>query len=168
MSLHRPVCLLDQRDEYGRPIILFKFSNVKPDSSPCIFQDGMTTLKILFEVLGEVEEFLIRGIVLILDISGMGLNYLKVAPVEDVVKILKNGEKCVAMRMKGVHIVNVPPVLSFAYNLIMKHAQPKMRERIRFYKNFDEVDFIDKKHLPKEYGGTRPMAELLGECEENL
>lgn len=32
------------------------------------------------------------------------------------------------------------------------------------FKNFNELDIVEKKSLPKEYGGTTPMKELRREC----
>lgn len=38
----------------------------------------------------------------------------------------------------------------------------KLRERVKFYSNFDEIDVIEKKYLPKEYGGKVPLKEMTG------
>lgn len=149
------------RDKEGRPILFYRFANIKPDSSLCLLQDGFTALKCLFESLGEREDFLIRGIVHVMDISGMTPDYVKVIPMDDGIKILKNGEKCVATRFKGIHIVNVPFGLSYIANFLLKHCPQKIRERVKLYKNFDELDIVEKKSLPKEYGGTTPMRELM-------
>lgn len=51
---------------------------------------------LICEVLSEVEEFIIRGMVYIIDVSGMNGSYLKIMPVENAVKIAKNSEKCAA------------------------------------------------------------------------
>lgn len=44
----------------------------------------------------------------------------------------------------------------------MKAVSEKMRDRVKFYKSFDDENFnvIDKKCLPKECGGTIPMQEM--------
>lgn len=38
----------------------------------------------------------------------------------------------------------------------------KLKKRANLYSNFDEFKAIDKKHLPKEYGGKVPMREMIG------
>jgi hypothetical protein len=44
----------------------------------------------------------------------------------------------------------------------------KLKKRTRLYSSFDEFRAVDKKHgidpaiLPKEYGGTVPMREMIG------
>lgn len=58
------------------------------------------------------------------------------------------------------HVVNVPSALSFITNIALKNAPEKIRKRVKFYSSFDHLTIIDKKSLPKEYGGTIPMAEM--------
>lgn len=140
--------------------MLFRVRNLTPGSSPCLFQDCCTALKILSESLGEIEEFQIRGVNYILDVSGLTPAYLKIMPIENLIKICKNAEKCVTGRHKSFHIVNVPPALSYLVNLFLAYVPQKIKDRLKFYKSFDELSFIDKKSLPKEYGGKLSMAEM--------
>lgn len=71
-------------------------------------------------------------------------------------------QKTCAARHKGFHCVNVHPSLQFLANFGMKHMPDKLRERVKFYSSFDEVDVVEKKDLPKEYGGTMPIKEMIG------
>lgn len=63
---------------------------------------------------------------------------------------------------KGIHIINVPPMLTYLIGIAMKTVSEKIRNRIKIYKSFDDetFDVIDKKSLPKEYGGTVEMKEM--------
>lgn len=117
------------------------------------------------EGLNEIEEYLIRGMVYIFDVSGLGASYLKIIPLENVLKISKNSEKCLSGRHKGFHIVNVPSALSYIINLAIKHSTDKIKDRIKIYSSFDQLDIIDKKSLPLEYGGTIPMKEMSSELQ---
>jgi hypothetical protein len=38
----------------------------------------------------------------------------------------------------------------------------KLRDRVKFYATFDEIDVIEKKNLPKEYGGDVELKEMTG------
>lgn len=42
----------------------------------------------------------------------------------------------------------------------------KIRKRVRLYTAVDDVE-IDKKLLPKEYGGIMPMKEMIGKVSCN-
>lgn len=53
--LFRPVCILNDRDRHGRPVLFFKLSNVKPDQSKCILKDILTAIACLTEALSEIE-----------------------------------------------------------------------------------------------------------------
>lgn len=64
-------------------------------------KDILTAIALLMESLGEVEEYLIRGMVYIIDVSGITTSYLKIAPIENAIKISKNSEKCCVGRHKG-------------------------------------------------------------------
>lgn len=39
----------------------------------------------------------------------------------------------------------------------------KLKKRVRIYSSFDQFDAIEKKHLPKEFGGVVPMKDMIGE-----
>lgn len=168
ISFCSPVGLLPVRDAMGRPIVFIRCQNVKPGSSPCLVQDITTALKCFTESLGENEEFLIRGVVYVIDISGITTSYLKILPMEEIMRIMKNAEKIVVGRHKGFHIVNVPAAVSFLVNFCLNHVPQKLKERVRFYKNFDELDIVEKKHLPKEVGGDIPLSEMFSESRQEL
>ena len=38
----------------------------------------------------------------------------------------------------------------------------KLRDRVKFYSTFDEIDVVEKKNLPKECGGTMELKEMTG------
>lgn len=60
--------------------------------------------------------------------------------------------------------------MSYLINIAMKATSDKMRKRVMFYNSFDDESFdvIDKKCLPKEYGGTVPMEEMSSEFLRNF
>ncbi|CRK89977.1 CLUMA_CG003704, isoform B [Clunio marinus] len=162
-----PVCILPKRDQHGRPILFFRCQNVKPQGKD-LSKDILTAVACIVESLVEIEEFLIRGVVYVLDVSGITMQYLKILPIEDCLKVCKSAEKITAGRHKGFHVVNVPSYLTTLINMAIKHTAPKFRDRVRFYSSFDELDIIDKGDLPKEYGGTIPMSEMSKELWEIL
>lgn len=69
------------------------------------------------------------------------------------------------MRHKEVHVINAHPSMKFAVDFGMSLISEKIRKRIKFYTNIDEAldaGLIERDILPKEYGGTMPMAEMIG------
>lgn len=68
------------------------------------------------------------------------------------------------MRHKEVHAINAHPSLKFALDFGMSLISEKIKKRIKIYTSL--ADALDKKMdpsmLPKEYGGTMPMKEMIG------
>lgn len=68
------------------------------------------------------------------------------------------------MRHKEVHGINAHPSLKFALDFGMSLISEKIRSRVKLYTSLD--DAIEKKMdtsmLPKEYGGTIPMKDMIG------
>lgn len=56
----------------------------------------------------------------------------------------------------------MPMAVSFAAHLVLKHATEKTRKTIKTYSSIDEIDFMDKEHLPIEFGGALAMQPILG------
>lgn len=71
-------------------------------------------------------------------------------------------QKTCASRHKGFHIINMPSTVQYIATFAMKHMPDKLRERVKFYNSIDEIDCIEKKHLPKEYGGDVSIDDMLG------
>lgn len=141
------MCLLPERDKMGRSVLLFRIKDIKLEGK-CLMKDFMTAIAILTDSLAEIEEFIIRGTVYIIDVSGLTPAHLLFVPIENFIKCAKNGERCVVGRHKGFHVVGLPPALSFLMNLGLHHAEQKIRERMKFYSSFDQVSVVDKKNLP--------------------
>lgn len=70
------------------------------------------------------------------------------------------------MRHKAFHIVNVHRSMGIVSDYILKHLGDKLRSRVHLYTSFDDFKAIDKKHLPKEYGGTVPLGDMIGKKDE--
>jgi hypothetical protein len=139
--------------------------NVSPEGE-CKFRDITTAAGLLMETLMEVEEHHIRGMVYIFDVSGIDMSYMKLIPKQqNFFRLGKNTEKLATGRHKEFHFVNLSPTLKWVANLVMANTTQKMKSRARFYSSIDELDFIDKKSLPKEYGGKISMEEMFSEVQ---
>lgn len=64
------------------------------------------------------------------------------------------------MRHKEIHGMNVQTTIKFALDFGMALISEKIRKRVKLYTNFKSVQ-IDMNLLPKEYGGTMPMEEMI-------
>lgn len=70
------------------------------------------------------------------------------------------------MRHKEVHAINTHPSLKFALDFGMSLISEKIKKRVKIYTSLEEAinHKMDTSLLPKEYGGTMPMKEMIGKC----
>lgn len=68
------------------------------------------------------------------------------------------------MRHKEVHAINTHPSLKFALDFGMSLISEKIKKRVKIYTSLEEAinHKMDTSLLPKEYGGTMPMKEMIG------
>lgn len=68
------------------------------------------------------------------------------------------------MRHKEVHAINTHPSLKFALDFGMSLISEKIKKRVKIYTSLEDAisHKMDTSMLPKEYGGTMPMKEMIG------
>nr|XP_018903881.1 PREDICTED: clavesin-1-like [Bemisia tabaci]XP_018903882.1 PREDICTED: clavesin-1-like [Bemisia tabaci] len=155
------------RDKYGRRIIIARpgaFDMDKYANTDMCRIHGVT-----YETLMEDEENQVRGYVHFCDGAGVAVRMLSLFTPKEAVRIVKNGERTLPMRHKEVHVINVHPSVKFAMDFAMTLVSEKIRKRVKLHSNVEEVhEHIDKSLLPKEYGGTIPMAEMIESWKKEL
>lgn len=155
----RYIFAVPNRDALGRRIVIYR---------PKVFDlnqytniDLIKVHAVLYETLLENEENQVHGIVHIADGSNCGFQYLTLFTPKEAARIVKNGEKIFPMRHKIISGINVIPSLKFAIDFGLSLVSEKMRKRIHLLTSFDDITFVDKNLLPKEYGGIMPMADMI-------
>ena len=122
---------------------------------------------ICYESLMADEETQIRGFVHIGVGTGVGLNILTLFTIKEAVRIAKNAERNLPMRHKEINGTDINPALKYAIDWGLSLVTEKLRKRFRFYTDIKNLK-IDKKILPKEYGGVMPMQEMIGLFKKEL
>ncbi|XP_015608055.1 alpha-tocopherol transfer protein-like [Cephus cinctus] len=118
---------------------------------------------ITYESLMEDEESQIRGFVHFADGAGVSFPHLTLFTPKEAVRIVKNGERTIPMRHKEVHAINAHPSLKFALDFGMSLISEKIKKRVKIYTSLEDAvnNKMDTSLLPKEYGGTMPMKEMI-------
>ncbi|XP_046666586.1 alpha-tocopherol transfer protein-like isoform X3 [Homalodisca vitripennis] len=119
---------------------------------------------ITYETLMEDEESQVRGFVHYGDGAGVSFPHLTLFTPKEAVRIVKNGERTLPMRHKEVWGINVHPSIKYALDFGMSLISEKIKKRVKVFTNLEEAkkNMPDLSMLPKEYGGTVPMAEMIG------
>ncbi|KAL0118396.1 hypothetical protein PUN28_009212 [Cardiocondyla obscurior] len=111
----------------------------------------------------EDEESQVRGFVHFTDGAGVSFPHLTLFTPKEAVRIVKNGERTVPMRHKEVYGINAHPSVKFALDFGMSLISEKIRSRVKLYTSLEDAinHKMDVSMLPKEYGGTIPMKEMI-------
>ncbi|XP_077302149.1 alpha-tocopherol transfer protein-like [Arctopsyche grandis] len=146
------------RDSIGRRVIIYRPGVFDPYKYTN--QDMCRIHGVCYETLMEDEENQVRGFVHYADGGGVSFPHLTLFTPREAVRIVKNGEKTIPMRHKEIHGMNVHPTIKFALDFGMALISEKIKKRVKLYTNFKDVQ-IETSVLPKEYGGTMPMEEMI-------
>ncbi|BES98610.1 CRAL_TRIO_N [Nesidiocoris tenuis] len=155
------------RDKLGRRWIIGRPGVFDPYKF--INEDMCRVHGIVYETLMEDEENQVRGFVHYADGAGVSLPYLTLFTPKEAVRIVKNGERTLPMRHKEVHVINVPSSLKYVLDWGMTLISDKIKKRVKIYTTAEEAaNNLDVSMLPKEYGGTIPMSEMIESFKKEL
>lgn len=72
------------------------------------------------------------------------------------------------MRHKAIHGTLVHPSIKFACDWMLNILSEKLKNRVKIHTNINDIDTIDIKILPKEYGGIIPMKDMIEAFKKEL
>ncbi|XP_053673152.1 clavesin-1-like [Anopheles nili] len=158
---------LPERDEQGRRII---FSNSgKFDTSRFTSAQLIKIHSLVLETLMDEEESQISGYVHIMDDSELTIGFLSVWSFADIRNLAHCVQNSLPMRQKENHFVNLPSFANKLSEFILSVLSEKLRNRVHVHRGWDELKTkINPKLLPKEYGGTVPVAECIAQFKKQM
>jgi len=158
---------LPKRDQHGRRVLWTVGGNIDPEIHTS--ESVMKAIQVVFESLLEDEENQIRGFTHILDESGITVSHLVLWNPTEIARIFGTCEKAMPMRHKRMDFVSLPNWLTYVLDFAKSLMSDKLRSRIRLHKdNAAMWEHMDRKILPKEYGGEMPMAEMIEKFKEEI
>ncbi|XP_008182446.2 clavesin-2 isoform X1 [Acyrthosiphon pisum] len=155
------------RDNQGRRVIigtargfdLRKYSN----------RDLGVVHVMTYETLLNDEVNQVMGFTHFGDLYSITPAYITLFAPNEFATLIKWGEQSIPMRHKAIHLLNVPSPIKFAYDYFQSRISPKLSARMKMYNSLSELhETLDKKVLPKEYGGEMPMAEMISLWKKEL
>lgn len=158
---------LPNRDERGSKICVISARNLDPDRFTA---DDVFRLNCLyFGYLLDEEENQISGYVFILDLTSVSMKFISMMSLTD----LKNWISCIVkafpLRMRQVHIINLPKFAKALAELGLNLMSEKLKNRVHFLDDYEELEkHVSSKLLPRECGGDVPMKVMIEEAKGKL
>ncbi|XP_050075169.1 clavesin-2-like [Anopheles maculipalpis] len=156
------------RDDLGRIVYLIRYANLDIDRFGVTDQVRFFTM--VFEAIFANELNQIAGIVCILDDTNVSMRAFAQWSLTDVKNYIDCVMKVFPVRVKEVHVVNLPLFGATVGEWVLSCCSEKLRNRFRCYRSVEE--FIGKTSLlslmPKEYGGKQEAADLKRKLKEEL
>ncbi|XP_034106465.1 clavesin-1 [Drosophila sulfurigaster albostrigata] len=158
---------LPQRDASGRQILFSVAGKFDPYKFTSVQMARVHSL--ICEALLDDEDSQVAGYVYVNDESGMNMGFVSLWSLTDLRSILKCIQNSTPMRHKQTHFVNIPHYANRIIELGVSMLSDKLKKRIIVHKNVEALKTkIDPAILPKEYGGTMPIAEMIREFKVKL
>ncbi|XP_068087045.1 alpha-tocopherol transfer protein-like [Anabrus simplex] len=103
------------------------------------------------------------GYVFIYDIAGFTLTHLSRIPLSTLKKHLTYVQEGYPLRMKGVHIINVPTYVDKIMTVIKPFLKKDIMKMVRFHTGRTDTlyTYVPRELLPKDYGGDQKSVEEL-------
>ncbi|XP_075216093.1 alpha-tocopherol transfer protein-like [Lycorma delicatula] len=111
-----------------------------------------------------INDSLTNGTYIIIDGKHITYKHVKQVPTTQFLKALSYVTEVLPLRLKGVFVINTPPVFDYITAIFFPLLSKKIRERVHHFSGHTELyKFIDKKILPRDYGGEEASIDELND-----
>ncbi|CAN8026929.1 unnamed protein product, partial [Ixodes persulcatus] len=142
-----------KRDFLGRLIVIFKMGAWNP--AVCSLNELFRLVLVGTECNLMDPTNQIAGIVGVVDLDGLHISHCLYFTPSEIRKAVKIMQDSYPLRIKGVYVINNPPVFQLIYALVRLLLKPKNRERLHVIgRDYEKLHtFVPREGLPTEYGG---------------
>uniref|UniRef100_A0A182JBV6 Uncharacterized protein n=1 Tax=Anopheles atroparvus TaxID=41427 RepID=A0A182JBV6_ANOAO len=156
------------RDGKGRTVFLLRYANLDIDQFDPVRQIRFFTM--VFECLFEDALCGIGGMVWIFDESHVSMRTFAQWSLTEIKNYIDCVIKSYPVRVKEVHVLNLPLFGATVGEWIMSCCSEKLRSRLKCYPSVGEFVHKTEMHalLPTEYGGKQDVAELKRQLRQML
>ncbi|XP_074100795.1 clavesin-1 [Cotesia typhae] len=156
-----------EKDEHGRQVILTcagRFDPYKYTSAQMVRAHSLVS-----EVLMDDEENQVRGYTHVNDESGLTMGHVSAFSFTDIRNLLRWIQSSTPMRHKQTHFINIPNYATKVIDFALSLLNDKLRARIMVHTSMEDLkEAINPKILPKEYGGSVPLADMIAVLKKKL
>ncbi|KAL3200852.1 hypothetical protein MRX96_013119 [Rhipicephalus microplus] len=142
------------RDPMGRAVALMKVGSW--NSEICSMTDVFRVNLVLLEHFLQLEDIQVRGIITIFDFKGLNMYHLAHYTPAVIRTLINLVQECIPMRLKGIYIINHPPIFNVLFAIIKTFLKAKLLKRTRLF-GYDLKELhqlVPDDVIPEESGGT--------------
>ncbi|XP_050090830.1 clavesin-2-like [Anopheles aquasalis] len=156
------------RDDTGRAAFLVRWANLDIERFTIAHQ--LRFNQMILECLFEDDRSQIAGTVTISDHSNIPMKMIAQWSFTDIKNYIDCVNKSIPVRVREIHVVNLPMFAATVGEWIMSCCSEKLRSRLKCYGSMEACISATnlKKLLPKEYGGQRDVSEMKQELRQML
>ncbi|KAK8788722.1 hypothetical protein V5799_021500 [Amblyomma americanum] len=151
---HRLVTVSRKKDTKGRAVILLKVGGWNSGVCPLneFFRTGIAHVEyILFD-----ESVQLNGVVCVMDFKGLSINHMLHYTPAVIKQLLSLVQDCYPIRLKGVYIINHPPLFHILFAIAKRFMKAKLVSRMHLfgYELNKLRDLVPDDVIPVESGGA--------------
>lgn len=156
--------VLPQRDQHGRRILVIRLGR-DWDHRTCPLDDVFRGAVLFIEAAMLEPRTQICGAVVMFDMDGLSMQQAWQFTPPFAKRIVDLLQDAIALRIKGVHVVNQPRIFNMVFALFKPFLREKLRSRIHMHAA-DRASLhqhVSPKCLPARYGGLVQLPDVTGQ-----
>ncbi|KAL0812007.1 hypothetical protein ABMA28_009403 [Loxostege sticticalis] len=158
---------LPKRDAEGRRVVLSCMGRFDPHVYDSCVMARVHSM--IVELLLDEPRSQLLGYTHVNDEAGMQMPHVSLWSLNDVRIMLNCIQNSTPMRHKRTHFVNIPHYGVRFFEFAVSLLSDKLKDRVMFHRTSEDLTkHVDPSILPKEYGGTVPLKDMIEELKRNL
>ncbi|CAH2231873.1 jg11058 [Pararge aegeria aegeria] len=158
---------LSKRDSEGRRVVLSCMGRFDPHMFDSCVMARVHSM--IVELLLDEPRSQLLGYTHVNDEAGMQMPHVSLWSLTDVRIMLNCIQNSTPMRHKRTHFVNIPHYGVKFFEFAISLLSDKLKDRVSFHRTSEDLTkYVDPAILPKEYGGTVPLRDMIEELKRKL
>lgn len=151
---HRLLTVSRRTDPMGRTAVLLRTGAWNTEI--CKLNDFFRVGTVIFEHLLLREEAQVRGVVIVIDFKGLNIYHLAHFTPSVIRTFISLAQDTLPIRLKGVYMINNPPIFDFFFAIAKTFLKTKLLKRIRLlgYEPKELHQLVPDDVIPEEHGGS--------------